>query len=47
MSNTETMLIGSCYCIDHQHVAVNIGGNPLYHVTVATYLGLYTDQHLT
>ena len=47
MSKTETMLIGSCHCIGHQHVAVNIDGNPLCDVTVATYLGLYTDQHLT
>ena len=47
MSKTETMLSGSCHCIGHQHVAVNIDGNPLCDVTVATYLGLYTNQHLT
>ena len=41
MSKTETMLIDSCHCIGYQHVAVNNSG------TVATYLGLYTDQHLT
>ena len=47
VSKTETMLIGSCQWIGHQHLAVNIGGNPLCHVSVAKYLGLYIDRHLT
>ena len=47
VSKTESMLIGSRQRIGHQHMAVNIAGIPLCHVTVVRYLGLYIDQHLT
>ena len=41
------MLIGSHQHVGHQHMAVNIAGNPLRHVTIAKYFGIYIDQHLT
>ena len=47
VSKTETMLIGSRQLIGHQHLAVNIAGHPVRHVSIAKYLGLYIDQHLT
>ena len=47
MSKTEVMLIGSRQRVGHQHLAVNIAGNPLRNVSVAKYLGLYIDPHLT
>ena len=47
MCKAETMLIGSHHHVGHQHMAVDIAGNPLCHVTIAKYFGIYIDQHLT